>query len=343
MAVSDPRALAGYVPAWKDLAAKAIEPNPFLEHWALLPALHAFGTGKQVTVILVLNHETPRPDAYARLGLLLPLEQAGTFRQLKVLRSWQYPQCGLGTPLVRAATARESVAELCSWLGSREPAASMMELGNLVYGGPLHELLAAVAGEAGLRPRSTDRRLRSLWCAPENAPADAAEALPIGLRRRLHHRELRLRERGHLRPRVLGPGDDLERWIGEFQSLAQAPESGASAVLASDAGRGFFAATAAAARERGRLVMLGLDFNHAPIARRCLLTSGDGAIVLETVVDARLAAESPLDLLELHCMRELYALGLHWMDSGAQDDRQPRNRLLGARKTIETLILGDGS
>jgi hypothetical protein len=43
---SDPASLRAIVPEWEALAADAAEPNPFYEHWMLLPALEAYGSGE---------------------------------------------------------------------------------------------------------------------------------------------------------------------------------------------------------------------------------------------------------------------------------------------------------
>jgi len=39
--VRDLSTLSRFVPAWEELAAAALEPNVFYEHWMLLPALEA--------------------------------------------------------------------------------------------------------------------------------------------------------------------------------------------------------------------------------------------------------------------------------------------------------------
>ena len=41
--IRDSDRLFEHIPAWEDLAAAALEPNPFYEHWVLLPALRHFG------------------------------------------------------------------------------------------------------------------------------------------------------------------------------------------------------------------------------------------------------------------------------------------------------------
>src|SRR3954465_8798122 len=49
----DEASLSGYLQAWEELAAEAIEPNPFYESWMLLPALRAFGAGRDLSFVLV--------------------------------------------------------------------------------------------------------------------------------------------------------------------------------------------------------------------------------------------------------------------------------------------------
>src|SRR5215471_12094330 len=105
--VRELRTLLGLIPAWQDLAAAAIEPNVFYEHWMLLPALEAFGAGRDIRVVLVLIHDGE--GARPRLGALFPLERVRNFRNLgaPALALWQHVHCYACTPLVRADAAAE--------------------------------------------------------------------------------------------------------------------------------------------------------------------------------------------------------------------------------------------
>ena len=58
---SDVAALRPLVEDWEELAAEAAEPNPFYEHWMLLPALGAFSAGQDVRVLLVWSGEALAP------------------------------------------------------------------------------------------------------------------------------------------------------------------------------------------------------------------------------------------------------------------------------------------
>jgi len=337
LVVQDPQALGEFVTAWEDLAAAALEPNVYFEPWMLQNALKAFGARDNLRVLMVHNHPSGRPDPAGKLALLVPLQPTLSFKQLRVIESWIYPQCGLGAPLVRAPGARESVARLLDWANSEGSGASLLALKRIARGGPLHTLIFQVAVEAGLHPSSTDAAGRGLWRHAEGADSDAA--LPIGLRRRLRQKEQRLAQRGHLRHRVLQPGDDVGGWIDDFARLVRDSTQAGASLLASDQGRRFFEATIEEALRRGRLILLGLDFDGAPMARRCLLTVGGGAVALETAYEEELAMFSPAELLELHCLRHLHALGLQWMDGGAAST----SRLLNEELTVETVVIGGGT
>ena len=58
--VKNREALAAHVEAWDELAAEALEANPFYESWMLLPAVEAFGKGRQLEFALVYRpHDVP--------------------------------------------------------------------------------------------------------------------------------------------------------------------------------------------------------------------------------------------------------------------------------------------
>src|SRR3981189_1144811 len=80
--VRDLSTLSGFVPAWEELAAAALEPNVFYEHWMLLPALEAFGGDKDISIVLVLIHDPHNPDAPAKLRSARQKRQRGSDKNL---------------------------------------------------------------------------------------------------------------------------------------------------------------------------------------------------------------------------------------------------------------------
>src|SRR5262245_46351802 len=131
-------AMAAIAPAWENMAAAAIEPNPFYEPWMLLPALELFGVSSGFRLITVWNG--------ARLDAVLPMERRLSFKGLPLptLESWRHRHCLLCTPLVRAEGATETLAEL---IASLRADVSVVGLKYIPSEGPFHRALRA----AGIR------------------------------------------------------------------------------------------------------------------------------------------------------------------------------------------------
>src|SRR6266480_3468039 len=195
----DPQALSAFVPAWEELAAAALEPNVFYEHWMLLPALKAFGAGN-ISVVLVLIHDPYNPDAPAKLGGLFPLERFVRFGRLKVsvLSLWQHVHCYVCTPLVRSDAAGESVLELFRWFRSGGASASMLELKCISGDGPFQKMLVDLSNELGLPSCTTDIFTRGLWRGGYEKNTDLESVVSGDLRRRLRRKEKRLSESGRV-------------------------------------------------------------------------------------------------------------------------------------------------
>ena len=346
--VRDLQTLSGFVPAWEELATSALEPNVFYEHWMLLPALEAFGGGKDISIVLALMHDPHNADAPPKLGGLFPLERIRNFRNLKVsaLSLWRHPHCYLCTPLVRADTADECVAELFRWLRSGDASASLIELGCISGDGPFHKMLVDLSNELGLLSGTTDIFTRGLWREGRDKGTDPELAVSGELRRRLRRKEKRLSERGRVEHLVMQPEDDIGRWIDEFLRIEASGWKGqrGSALASSEGDRRYFTEIATSAFHRGRLLMLGLNFDGRPIARRCAFIAGEGSFAFKTAYDEEFADFSPGAMLEMDSIRQLNALpGVRWMDSCAAPDNSLVNRLSNDRKTIQSLAIGNGA
>ena len=348
MVVRDLSTLSRFVPAWEELAAAALEPNVFYEHWMLLPALEAFGAGKDINVVLVLIHDPHNPDAPAKLGGLFPLEQIPRYRKLmvSVLSLWQHAHCYVCTPLVRADAARECMVEFFQWLRSGGANASLLELRCISGDGRFHKLLVDLSNELGLRSCITNIFTRGLWRERNDENTLPESAVPGELRRRLRRKERRLSERGRVEHLAMRPEDDIGRWIDEFLRVEASGWKGqrGSALASSEADRRYFTEIATSAFRRGRLLMLGLNFDGLPIARRCAFVAGEGSFAFKTAYDEEFADFSPGAILEMDSIRQLQTLpAVRWMDSCATPDNVLVNRLSNDRKTIQSLAVGGGA
>jgi CelD/BcsL family acetyltransferase involved in cellulose biosynthesis len=346
--MDDLKTLSRMVPAWEELAAAAIEPNVFYEHWMLLPALEAFGAEKDIRVVLVLTHDAHNAGAATQLGGLFPLERVRDFRNLKVpaLSLWQHIHCYVCTPLVRADTANECMAELFRWFRSEEAGASLIELKCISGDGPFHKKLVDLSNELGLLSWTTDIFTRGLWRRGNDEKTDPEAAISGDLRRRLRRKERRLCERGRVEHLVLRPEDDVGLWIDEFLRIEASgwKAQGGTALASSKSGRRYFEEIATSAFRRGQLLMLGINFDGRPIARRCAFVAGQGSFAFKTAYDEEFADFSPGAMLELDSIRQLQTLSdVRWMDSCAAPDNFLVNRISNDRKTIQSLTIGGGA
>ena len=113
--------LLPYVSAWQDLAAAALEPNPFYEPWMLLPAARHFGAGHDLHFLLIFDQRTG--SSHERDQVLcgvIPLERHRRYNGMPIAAwsLWKHRHCYLTTPLIRADAAAECIDALFGWLAS---------------------------------------------------------------------------------------------------------------------------------------------------------------------------------------------------------------------------------
>lgn len=320
--------MAAVVPSWENLAAAAIEPNPFYEPWMLLPALDAFGLEKSFQLVTVWNGE--------RLDAVLPLERTGGFKGLPLpaLSSWRHRHCLLCTPLVRADGAVETLAALIDSLD-----AAIVGLQYIPSDGPFYRALLA----AGARCHVLDGYARPVLRRAKDGETYVDEFIPRKERQELRRREKRLREQGALTQVALAPGEDIGRWIEEFLKLEASGWKGkeGTAMACSEANRRFLTETFIAAHKRGRLEMVGVDFNGKPLGRCTGFIAGEGAYAFKPAYDEAFAKFSPGILAEVARIRNLHQLpGVQWMDSFTDANNSMMSRLWKDRLTVQSVAFG---
>lgn len=332
-----PAELAALVPQWEELAQDALEPNPFYEHWMLLPALEAFGAAQDVRVAAVWFQD--------RLWGLFPLERVARYRGLPVpaLRAWRHRHSLLCTPLVRAGRAAQCLAALSLWLRSAE-GAPLLELDFVPAEGPFHRALVDWLHEEKLPSLASNRYNRAVL----RKAADAERyfsALPAKLMRDLKRRERRLAERGVLTHAALGPQGDLERWLDDLMQLEAAGWKGrqGSALASKEVDRRFARRIFREAFRRGRLLIAGVDLDGKPLARCSSFLAGEGSFAFKTAYDERFAAFSPGVIAEMGRIRAFHELpAAQWMDSFTAPGNDVLDRLWKDRLTVQRLVVGTG-
>ena len=314
----DRAALSAIVPQWEELAANALEPNPFYEPWILLPALRARREGELCCASVW--------DGGRLIGLF-PFERRREFKRLPVatLSSWRHSAYLLCTPLLRRDSVGPALRALLRWAVDE---ASVLEFLYVPAEGPFDDALRECARTLVRTARFT----RPLLVKGASADAYMEEALSARLRRQLRRNQRRLAERG-ASTFAIGPGgvigDQVERFI----------ELEASSI----ANRIFGREVLKAAHRRGRLQLVGIDCEGRAIARRCSLLAGEGAYAFKTAYDEDYAAYSPGVLAEALSLCEFHALPrVKWMDSHTEPGDSTLNRMWRHRRSMQSIAVATG-
>ena len=330
-------ALEAIVAAWEDLAAHAVEANPFYEHWILLPALRAQDAGSNFRCVLVW-------DGDCLLGLF-PFEKRQNFRGLPAatLTSWRHSAYLLCTPLVRADAAVECLQVLLAWLPQE---AAIAEFRYIPTEGAFHGALADATRVRRCTVVPTAQFSRALLIKDGDAETYMQESMSGQLRKQLRRKERRLSERSEFSTTAIGPGADIGTEIERFLLLEVSGWKGKAggAFAANEASLRFGREVLMEAHRRGRLHVVGIDCEHRPVARRMTILAGDGSYAFKTAYDEAYATYSPGVLAELLCLREFHRLdGVQWMDSYTDPDNPTVNRMWKDRRAMQSLAVGVGA
>ena len=340
-------ALAEHRDCWDDLSKAAIEPNVFYESWMLLPALEAFGEGRDLRFVLIFAEDRADADALPVLCGLFPLEQKTRYKGLsiKTLSLWRHLHCFLSTPLVRRGLERECLEAFFGWVGRANTDAALMEFGWINTDGPFYELLSGYLNETGKASFTADRFTRALYRPASDADSYLNAAISKEHRRDLRRRHKRLSEQGRVEFVALEPSADAEAWIENFLKLEASGWKGqeGSAFSSNDSGHSFFVKAMIGAFNRGRLMMIGIELDGRPVALKCNLIAAPGSFAFKIAYDEGYARFSPGVLLEMENVRLLHRRSeVEWMDSCAEPDHFMMNRVWTERRTISDLIVSTG-
>ncbi|HEV2430394.1 MAG TPA: GNAT family N-acetyltransferase, partial [Burkholderiales bacterium] len=322
-------ALSALIPEWEALADEAAEPNPFYEHWMLLPALEAYAAEDEARCVAVWQD--------GKLEALFPMRLERRFRGLPVpaLRSWYHRNMLVCAPLVRQNSAAASVGALLA-----SGLAPVMEFLWIPTGGVFYGALAEAATHARLPWMVSDAYTRPVILHSR----DPRARFNSNMRNNLRRWQARLAEAGKLAPVRLAPGDDVAAWTEGFMRLEASGWKGkrGSALACREDDRRFVAAVFPEAFRRGRLQITGLDLDGRPLARHCMIAHGEGAYCFKIAYDEAYARCSPGVLGEVENVRQfLEAPGPRWLDSNTSHEHAPGfARVWKDRRTMHCVAVG---
>jgi CelD/BcsL family acetyltransferase involved in cellulose biosynthesis len=288
---------------WRELAARALEPNVFYEPAFALAAAPVFG--RDAGAVLVWSGTSPRkllgffPGRIARrrYGLKLP-----------VLVGWTHPYGPLGTPLVERDAAEPVIAAWLAHLAGDQSLPGLLLLPLIREDGPFAATLGAILRRAQMPFADFDRH-----CRPQLAPFDDGRSRyvehALGPRR---HRELRrigrrLGELGAILFSAATEPSDVAVAIEDFFALEASGWKGQAGTAAAchDDLRLFISTALSALAGEGKVAINRLMVDGCPIAATITLRSAGNAWYWKTAYDEQFAGYAPGTFLTAALTEEL--------------------------------------
>jgi CelD/BcsL family acetyltransferase involved in cellulose biosynthesis len=323
------------VGAWRDLARRAVEPNPFFEPEFVLAA--ASGLGPESVALVVAA------DAAGDWQACMPVRRTGRWKGLPVpaLAAWRHLYCFLGTPLVAPEQPEQALAALLDRLFESRRRARMVALEWVRGDGPVAEALAAVL-EARARPALQVAAFERAVLERRDSADYLDETLRPHRRRELRRQSRRLAEEMgaplELRERSQEPAA-----VDSFLELEAAGWKGrrGTAFASQPLHAELFREVCDGFRAEGRFQLLALMAGDRPAAFKCNLLAGDEVFCFKIAYDESLARFSPGVQLEERTV-ELFHERMpasRLLDSCADPDNEMINRLWPDRRPLVSYVV----
>jgi CelD/BcsL family acetyltransferase involved in cellulose biosynthesis len=316
------------VQAWRELAARALEPNVSFEPDFVLPVARVIDPGR-----VQLLRVAEGADWIGCIPVVRPPRSRGI--PMRVLAGWRHLYSLLGTPLVDAEHAEDALSAMLD--GARRlSGASLVAIDLVTADGPTalvaRELLAA-QNVASLQRSRGDRAV--LRRRPEE------DYLEVSVKHRREWQRQRRRLAALLDADVEThdrSGDETA--VEDFLRLEAAGWKGkAGTAFESLPGhREIFVGICDRYRAAGRLQLLALESGSRRLAVKCNLLAGDEIFCFKIAYDEELAKYSPGIQLELDNVRIFHQVtDATLIDSCAAFHHPMINRLWPDRRELEIL------
>jgi CelD/BcsL family acetyltransferase involved in cellulose biosynthesis len=315
--------------AWRDLAERSVEPNPFYEADFLVPASRRLRNGKRV--VLVVAEEAGRFHACLPVrSISLPMIVS------PVITSWQHFYGYLGTPLVAPERAVEALSCILTTLRGRGlwPRAVVFEL----FGddGPAASYLRRAADDLGLTVHVQATGERGIFRFQDNKAGALPTRRVAGWERQWRRLRSDLGE-----PNVVdragcrdGPTDFLAMEASGWKGKAGT----ALDCRAGDAA--FYREVTARFAASGRLRLYSLEAGGKKLAMDTNLCVNGVLFGWKIAYDERFASYGPGAQLQLQIFDLARQEGLRWIDSCSDAGNDHHLRFFPDRRRIATLVIG---
>jgi CelD/BcsL family acetyltransferase involved in cellulose biosynthesis len=311
---------------WRELAARALEPNPFFEPEFVMPAARRLGEEAALVGIA---------DKAGDWLACLPVSFTHRWKRLPLsaITAWRHLYCFLGTPLVAPDEPEPALEQLIERGLDNGGRARMLGLEWMRADGPIASALHSLLGHRrALQFEAFERA--ALERRPTGDYVD--ETLRPHHRRELRRLSRRLAEEMDAPLEVRDVSHDPQM-IDRFIAMEASGWKGrrGTAFAAHEGHREFFAEVCDGFRENGRLQVLALAAGDRPAALKCNLLAEDEVFCFKIAYDEAYARFSPGVQLEERTVAVFHErMSQRLMDSCADPDNEMINRLWPDRRPL---------
>jgi len=323
------------------LSNRAMEPNIFFSARLLAPAMPRV-EDKQVRFALIRDESGTR----SRMRLLMPftIEKPGFSMGASIIRTWANPFGPLGTPLVDAEDAAETIDNLLEALASPEARLpSVLVMPDVRLNGRFAQLAKAVAIGRNLPVTVTDTFLRPMLESLSDGETYLRHAISSHHLREMRRLWRNLAAQGTLAYSVARQPEEIRLRMEEFLLLeAKGWKGNRRSALINDRYRAAFAREAVSNLADADAVRIHtIDFDGRAIASLIVFVMAGEAYTWKTAYDEKMAPYSPGKLLMMKLTEwHLEDANIVRTDSCAVPDHPIMSRFWEEREEMGTLVIG---
>lgn len=316
--------------AWRELADRAAEPNPFYRPEYLLPNL----SERHDDVSLLVVRGDGRWLACVPIRSV-PANRTFPLPHVEALVD-SYSVCS--TPLIDREHLRRGVDGLLGFVDD-EHGASALLLASFPPDGPVGADLTAAAIARGIHPVVYLDGTRAAWHRWSDGGSPGA-GIHESERHKLARRTRGLERELGADVEVVDRAGDPDAWEAFLALEASGWKAEAGTALASsEADAAFFRRMCAGMSATGHLRLVALEGGGRTVAMECHLIEDRAAYVIKIAYASDLHRYSPGVQLGVRVIDGFHEQGLDLADSCAAEDSAHINRLWPERRRMQTLLL----
>lgn len=323
--------------AWRDLVARALEPNVFYDPAFALAAAPVFGNAG---ALLVWSRAMP-----ARLIGLFPLRIEPRYGVISTLTGWTHPYAPFGVPLVDRDEADAAIGAFLDHVEAEPKLPKLVMLPLVTRAGPFATALGRVLARHRGKAEGFGEHARALL-APAGDRATYLDHIAHKKLKELRRQRRRLEDAAQVRHIVASEAEALAPALAQFMALEAAGWKGRAggAASADPAVGAFIQAAVMGLAADGNARIDRLIHDGRPIATTITLRSGSAAWFWKIAYDEGRASFSPGVQLTLDVTRQLLAdASLTRVDSCATAGHPMIDHLWRERLALNDLLIAPSS